>query len=160
MTRSRDSQKNRLYRAEHGTFKYAREFETVREAQRWSNSVTGSRWWRALGGPSFVLIKAARADARTSTAWARSNEIKLAPSMFVRWVLLHELAHIALFHIARNGASHGPEFALIYRRMISEFLSDDERRRLDAAFEKEGVGYSTSDKRVLDALARASGTTL
>jgi hypothetical protein len=160
MSNGRDTQRSKLYDSEHQVFRYDRDFTTVRQAQKWSNSITGSRWWKGLGGPSFVLIKQTRSDANTSTALGRRNEIKLAPGMMSKWVLLHELAHIAMFHIARNRPSHGPEYALVYRRLIEEFLGDEWRQHLGVAFERNGVKSSTSDQRVINALAQASGETL
>lgn len=157
MRRGRDSQKSRVYTSESQVFRYDTDFKTVREAQKWANSVTGSRWWKGLGGPpKFVLIKQGRSDAYSSSASGQRNEIRLAPSMFSKWVLLHELAHIALFNIARNRPSHGPEYTLIYCRLIEEFLGDEWRQHIGLAFDRNGVKVGTLDDRVLKALGGTS----
>lgn len=155
MSRGRDSQRVKVYRAEWGTFKYTTDFTTVRQAQKYANSVTSSRWYRRLGGPKFVLVKPARSDSNTSTAWAERNEIRLATDGFSKWVVLHELAHIAMWHVNRRLPAHGQDFALVYRRMIEEFLGDEQRALLAEAYDREGVKAGTGSSAVLKALAAA-----
>lgn len=158
MSMGRDSQRNKLYSAEHDSFYvHTQDFGTIRHAQKYSNSITGSRWWRGLGGPTFVLIKEARSDSGYSTAWGNRNEIRLARRHQQKWVLIHELAHIAMWHLAKNQPAHGAEYALIYRRLVEEFLGDDARKKLSNAYEQHGVKSNTSDRRVIKALASASG---
>ncbi len=160
MTRGRDTQKSKLYRSEHAVFKHAIDFNTIRQAQKYANSITGSRWWRALGGPTFVLIKQARSDAYSSTAWAQRNEIRLDGSTFMRWVLIHELTHIVMWHLNRALPAHGPDYALVYLRVIEQFLGDEQRQALSVAFESKGVKVHTDSSSVLKGLAAAGDTRL
>lgn len=155
MSSGRDSQRRKLYESEHAVFQYDRDFTTLRQAQKYSNSITGSRWWRGLGGPAFVLIKQGRSDSNTSTALGRRNEIRLAPGMFSKWVLMHELAHIAMWHINRKLPSHGPDYALLYRRLVEQYLGSELSTHLGLAFDRNGVRSATSDSAVLKALAGA-----
>jgi predicted SprT family Zn-dependent metalloprotease len=105
-----------------------------------------------------VLIKGTRSDAYTSTALGRRNEIHLAKTGMINWVLMHELAHIAMFHIDRNRPSHGPDYAAVYRRLVGRFISDEYRRNLDLAFETNRVSAAATSPRVLKALAAATQT--
>ncbi len=160
MSSGRDTQKSKLYRSEHSAFEYTVDFETIRQAQRYSNSITGSRWWRALGGPTFVLIKQTRSDAIGSSAWAQRNEIRLAGPVFSKWVLIHELIHIVMWHLSRALPAHGPDYALVYLRVIEQFLGDEQRQTLSVAFESKGVKVHTDSSSVLKGLAAAGDTRL
>jgi len=141
-------------------YKYTADFKSLREAQKYANSITSSRWWRALGGPKFVLIKHSRSDAYSSTAWAQRNEIRLAGSVLTKWVLIHELIHIVMWHLNRKLPSHGPDYALVYLRVIEQFRGDEERQALAVAFEQKGVKAHTDSSPVLKALAAAGDTEL
>jgi putative metallohydrolase (TIGR04338 family) len=154
MSSGRDSQKGKLYNAEGTAFGYTqRNFSSIREVQAYSNSVTSSLWWRRLGGPKFVLVKKTRIDSGYSTAWAHRNEIHITQSHFNKWVVLHELAHIVMWHLAKNRPAHGPDYALVYSRMVEEFLGDEQRQKLSVAFEKYGVRANSDDRRVINALS-------
>jgi len=146
----RDSQQKKVYDAEAAAF--ARDpdlvwFGSVRAAQRAANEVTRSRLWKALDGPAFVLIKATRSDAKHSMALPWRNEILLDMKQPSYQILLHELAHVALWNIDKRAADHGPEFVLILRRLIEDNMSVEQRiefdKQLDARRAKYGLNGNT-----------------
>ena len=146
MSRDRDNQKEKVYRAERETFSEwdedAATLVDLREAQAYSNKVTSSSLYRNLGGPSFVLVKDGRSRRRAGMVgpttialpkWARQEAM-----------VIHELTHVLLHHIDRRAASHGPEFVLLFRRLVEDQLGEDMRQKYDKFAEQHHVRWGVN----------------
>ena len=168
----RDSQRKKLYRAEwkafFGTEKYEEDhtphsldFQTVSECQKYVDHVTASDTWKALDiWVEHVGVKDGR-GRRKAGADSEGDTILLPKWSRVRWVILHELAHIANdylynFEVEENGdiseiyeesAPHGPQYAGVYAYLVRRLLGDKTYRSLLQSFEEYRV------KRVPPALA-------
>jgi putative metallohydrolase (TIGR04338 family) len=160
----RDSQRKKLYRAEwkafFGTDKYEEDhtphsldFQTVPECQEYVDHVTASDAWKALDiWVEHVRVKDGR-GRRKAGADSEGDTILLPKWSRVRWVILHELAHIANdylynFEVEENGdiseiyeesAAHGPQFAGVYLHLVREILSVQAHDKLLGAFEDGSV---------------------
>ena len=151
----RDSQRSKLYRAEHVTFargeplKMPLDFETIKECQTYVNRVTKSKFWKSMGGRSFVHVKPV-----PSRNYARGwrNRIELPPWAFGKVVILHELAHALTLQVDWQDGTHGPDFVYVYRQLLEQELGIDERRRFDRVAEVNRVqwGMSAAMRRRLD----------
>jgi hypothetical protein len=93
--------------------------------------LTAASWWPA--GP--VVVRASRADARSSTTRCRTSpaghahEIRLASAQSTVATLAHELAHV----VAGLAAGHGPLFRSAYLDVVAALTnldSTDRRREL------------------------------
>lgn len=141
MSRPRDFQRARLYRAETlawGTALLALQpnrrrtpwaLPTVKDCQAVVNHITES-----LG----VLPIEVRDGRSRKTAAARRSEraIFLPRWSRTRPVIMHEVAHILR---ADNTPAHGAEFARCYLDLVSWFVGDNEAAVLEMAFENGKV---------------------
>jgi putative metallohydrolase (TIGR04338 family) len=160
----RDSQRKKLYRAEwkafFGTEKYEEDhtphsldFPTVSECQQYVDHVTASDTWKALDiWVEHVRVKDGR-GRRKAGADSEGDALLLPKWSRVRWVILHELAHIANdylynFEVEENGdiseiyeeaAPHGPQYAGVYLYLVRALLSVQAHDKLLGAFRDGGV---------------------
>jgi putative metallohydrolase (TIGR04338 family) len=162
----RDSQRKKLYRAEwkafFGTEKYEEDhtphsldFQTVSECQKYVDRVTASDTWKALDiWVEHVRVKDGR-GRRKAGADSEGDTILLPKWSRVRWVILHELAHIANdylynFEVEDNGdlseiyeesAPHGPQYAGVYAYLVRGLLGEETYRSLLQSFEEYRVKH-------------------
>jgi putative metallohydrolase (TIGR04338 family) len=157
----RDSRRQRLYDAEDVVFNKSKppEWRSVREVQDYADFVTATDAWKALevGNEEPISVRDGRGRRRAG-AEAFSNFITMPKWSRSKWVVLHELAHIAEAYradwdngwpgyenengrvvLTRTTAAHGPEYAGVYLYLVREFLSGEAHDKLLAAFEDGGV---------------------
>ena len=84
--------------------------------------------------------------ARPNNHWrnyarGRAQQLDIPPWAMQRPSVLHELAHSLMTQLAPKTADHGPEYVLVYRRMIEEHMGEDVRRQLDLKYEEHGVKW-------------------
>lgn len=144
MPRERDNQRLKLYRTErevfhknHGSFPV--DFETAREVQQYVNKVTRSKFWKGMGGRQFVHARLVNGNRRYARGW--STRIELPPWAKSRIIILHELSHSLKESISGRSQSHGPEFVLIYRRLIEQEYGQEIRAEFDHAAERNHVRW-------------------
>jgi len=116
--RPRDSQRSRVYRAEHG-LPGGTAFPALQDCRAYVDGVTASAWWRSrYPALPAVEVRDGRGSsrARASTTVAR---ISLPRGCRSQLVIFHELAHLAT---PRTFAAHGPEFASRYLEMVEHFM--------------------------------------
>lgn len=157
---ARDTQREKVYRAERDTFGHWKPgfatLEDLRESQQYANRVTSSKVWRELGGPPFVLVK----DGRSRTRAAMVGRTAIAVPRWARSeaMILHELTHIMMFKVDRWAAYHGPQFVLMMRVLVEAHLGLEERQRYDHALEyhraKWGIDGSDRLQRTLEKLQK------
>ena len=145
----RDSQKSKLYTAERDVFhglngKFPIEFDTIKEAQAFTNKTTRSPLWKKLGGRAFVHARQINRNNQYARGWI--NGIELPPWAMGRPVILHELSHGLNGTLGNGVEHHGPEFVFLYRKLIEQEYGDDMRRQFDLAAEARGVRWNPSDR--------------
>ena len=143
----RDSQRARLYRAEHEVFGVPPHSVwphlTLPAAEHFVHAVLAESWFReAFGAVADVRIKDGRGTRHAYSAYDSKRHSVLFS--FPRWarsapVLLHEIGHAA--NLRRHGvvAAHGPEFAAVYLRLVQRHLGTDAHVSLRDAFAKHKV---------------------
>lgn len=140
--RPRDSQRARLYRAEHEAFGKPPHSDwpclTLPAVTSFVRAVITESWFRTeFGIISEVRIKDGRGTRHAYSAYDLERRDVLFS--FPRWarsqpVLLHEIGHAA--SLCRYGlvAAHGPEFAVAYLSLVQRHLGEGAHDRLLAAF--------------------------
>jgi putative metallohydrolase (TIGR04338 family) len=136
----RDSQRARLYRAEHRTALRLVEpnLGSVDEVQGLVDRVVGSDWWRSAA-PHRPMVAVADGRGRRSGG-SVGGEIRLPRMYRNRLIVLHELAHEWIMCPVR--APHGPDFAAGFLMLAGEFHGGRTRDLLAASFEAERVEVS------------------
>lgn len=137
MTRPRDSQRVRLYRAE-GLVDAGRRLPTVERMQAWVDGLAATEWFVARWGERSFEVRPgfghrrATADHATGVLqmpkWARSE-----------LVLLHEIAHCLT---PMTFASHGPEYAGVLLALTRRGMGPGTAQRLEDAFAAERVRWT------------------
>ncbi|MCJ7724971.1 MAG: hypothetical protein MUP76_01080 [Acidimicrobiia bacterium] len=136
----RDSQRARVYRAEHGVAQRLAEpnLGSVEEAQRFVDGVVGSEWWHAAA-PHRPVVTVADGRGRRSGG-SIGGEIRLPRLYRTPLIVLHELAHEWVQCPVR--APHGPGFAAGFLVLVGTFQSGRVRDLLKESFEAERVAVS------------------
>lgn len=159
MPNERDSQRGRVYQAEHLAFHHGEQAAwTIRECQLYANKVAGSAWFarqwpkaeralRRTGGPWIVHGRnggRAAYDAvydEGTSAW----RWRISLGIWGRrdWIVLHELAHtITRLEYGSSVAGHGWQWASIYLALVRHHLGAEAGSRLASAFKVERVRYT------------------
>ena len=115
------------------------DFETPRELQQFVNEVTRSRFWKQGGGR--VMVHAKANNRWSGYARGRIVQIDVPPWGMQKPTVLHELTHSLAYTLVPRAADHGPEFMLIFRRLIEEHMGDDVRRQFDLVLEEHRVKW-------------------
>lgn len=153
--RVRDSQRARVYKAERaaGFDAMGQEFQTVEECQKFVNKVTGSAFWRTVyAGPTGLFLSEGKVlvqgrnvvvkDGRGSPhGRAGRYEIDLPRWSRNRWVILHELAHVARPTAREGAAAHGREFCSIYLKLVKRFIGEAQAIALRQQFVAHHVRF-------------------
>lgn len=164
MSRPRDSQRSRCYKAERAAVarvpgrEIGPRFTRPRLAnvQTYVDDVTRSDWWRAHAGyVGTVLVletdRTRKAVARSFTwrregreTWYRAQPNIALPEWpagswaWCDWVLLHELAHVARFTpngiMRQDEPSHSREWAGTFLALVREFMGENAAQALREQF--------------------------
>lgn len=143
MTRPRDSQRSKLYRAESTPpAMQGGEMPTVPEVQAFVDKVMGSAWaakrWPRMSKRQ-VLVKDGRGRRRACGSF---SYIKLPCWTRTKRVILHELAHSITLRLHRSTvAAHGREYAGVLVALVGRWMGEETARQLKAAFRKARVKY-------------------
>lgn len=155
-TRVRDSQKTRLYSAEHELHEHSSgsgwrhcasggRLETIEEIQVYCDKVTGSAWFRRHfpGGPKHIE---AQHGGGAGSARAGYRYIKMPLWSRCRLIILHEIAHCVSDHNRnradrRDAGSHGRHYARTYLTLVTHYLGVEYGVRLKAAYKKHRVKW-------------------
>ena len=157
----RDSQKNRVYRAEHEAgFKCTdeRELQTTDECLKFVRSVLNNIWVRIDFGESMCryIAKTIQIIETRQRAWATAKVWGLRICLpyrnwaWNRTTLLHELAHIIAYWCWRDDwtklthsqiASHGPEWCWVYLQLLRHCGSPNEWALMQRLFQLHRVRF-------------------
>lgn len=136
---TRDSQRQKLYDAEREALCGSLNYHRIQECQAVVDMICKSRFWKSLlrrNGKNWLVEERihcvpVKKDAHTAT-WDEDNlMIHLPKSSFVKWIIIHELAHAAT---TNKAPSHGPEFARTYLQLVKRFMGQRAYQRLLAEF--------------------------
>lgn len=129
MTRPRDNQRSRLYKAEdHPSIPKGQAFKTVKEMQNYVDALLGSQWFKARWGKHAIEVRDGR-GRQSACAWF--NVVKMPCYFRNEKVLLHEVAHTLTPH---RFAAHGPEFARTYLTLVQHCIGPATGAALKASF--------------------------
>jgi len=159
----RDSQKQKLYDAENRVFDRSMPYSRIQECQAVVDIICKSRFWKsllrrngkhALVGERIHCVPVKR-GGHTAT-WDKGDLfIHLPKSSFVKWVIIHELAHGAT---PSKAPSHGPEFARTYLQLVKRFMGQRAYERLLAEFRKGKIRRSRRTTKKITLCQRITGS--
>jgi putative metallohydrolase (TIGR04338 family) len=162
VSRPRDSQRAKLYRAENALdWPGERRWGTVPEIQRYVDRLVASVWfkrrwpqvneryfmpWSTMLIERFPAIEVA--DGRGGhNARAHQHRIQIPTRARQEHVVLHELAHCLTWN---DGAAHGWEFAAVLVALVQHQMGKPKADALKASFRAHKVRYTKPrPKRVL-----------
>jgi len=136
----RDSQRSRVYRAEHQVAQRLNEpnFGSVEETQEFVDAIVGSSWWR-IAVPHRPTVLVADGRGRRSGG-SVGGEIRLPRLYRTPLIVFHELAHEWVMCPVR--APHGPDFAGAFLTLVGAFSDKQTLESLIWAFAAENVSVS------------------
>lgn len=158
--RPRDSQRARVYRAERAAF--MADAARPLPAFGWLTSMEAARAFVSAvaahpqviarfplaGKPGLSLLSDLLVTdgrgRRSACAYVDRHAIALPQLFRMRWVVLHECAHIiarARFGYQANYVAHGREFAAVYLDLVQIVFGADAHARLATAFAAHGVSF-------------------
>lgn len=136
--RARDFQRSKVYRSERQDFGTPPEFRTLAECQEYVDLIIATDAWRRIA-PHVSSVEVLDGRGRRSAcAYEGADAIALPRRHRRRWVVLHELAHVAT-PTTEAVASHGPEFVAAYLYLIRTFLGEEKATTQQLAFEDNKV---------------------
>jgi putative metallohydrolase (TIGR04338 family) len=148
MGRPRDSQRSRLYKAEHIIRYSGRGFDSIDEIQEYTNKLLNSAWFKKRFTAKRIFVAKGRHD---TSAWANSHTREISMPTWT-WgseaVVLHEIAHILCDdkHGSDKVSGHGREYARILVELVDHCMGKDCGKVLRDSFKKHGVKYSLPRK--------------
>jgi len=144
---TRDSQRQKLYDAERQAFGGSMGYPRIQDCQAVVDMICKSRFWKSLlrrNGKNWLIeerIHCAPVKKGAHTAcWNESDRyIHLPDTSFLKWIVIHELAHAAT---TSKAAAHGPEYARTYLQLVKRFMGQRPYERLLAAFRQSKIRRS------------------
>jgi hypothetical protein len=141
----RDAQRRRVYDAQ-AYVPPGREWQTIPEVQAYVDRLLASALWpRLCPSVTKVIIKPAQWNAVSSRAYPDPDRtggtIRLHSDHYHQLILFHKLAHLGQ---PPNTAWHGPEFCLIYLRLVYHLVGDRIGACLEARFKAQRVQVAPS----------------
>jgi putative metallohydrolase (TIGR04338 family) len=136
MTRPRDSQRARLYRAE-GEVDTGRRLPTVEKMQAYVDGLLGADWFLARWGERTLEVRPGFGHRR-----ATANEqgvLQMPKWARTELVLLHEVAHCLT---PVTVAPHGPEYAGVLVALSRRAMSPGTAQSLEDAFARHRVKWT------------------
>lgn len=137
MTRPRDSQRARLYRAE-DLVDAGRRLPTVERMQAWVDGLVATDWFVARWGERSLEVRPGYGHRR-ATADAANGVLQMPKWARSELVLLHEVAHCLT---PATVASHGPEYAGVLLALARRGMGPATAQRLEDAFASERVRWT------------------
>ena len=130
----RDSQKSRLYKAEHGVFPWGQTIPDA-ELQVWlERKVLARAWFRRRFGNRYPTVWLSSG----SGGYAQRDSIRVGRQARNPHVMLHELAHTLVWDVT----SHGPEFAGVYLKLVRRVMGKESADILRNSYKANRVKYN------------------
>ncbi len=148
MTKERDSQKGKLYKAEKILLPISQRLETVPEMEKYLKKVLDRapiqrRYSRWLGRK--IVVKDGRGCRH---AYGNYNWIKMPRWARSQHIVLHEVAHALT--LRKHGdavADHGWQYAAIYLDLVKFGMGAEAHDALKASFKQHKVRFKAKVKR-------------
>jgi len=134
----KDSEQNKTYQAEWELEKlYPQFFEklTKRETEAYVKRITQSKFWCGNNIPRVEWMKD-MGTKRRQDANATKHRIRFSPSGASKYIILHELAHVAGY------MNHGRGFRIFLLKIVSRFLGREVSKSLKNLFRDKGLKIS------------------
>ena len=132
----RDTQRHKVYAAEHSLFGWGQTIPNG-DLQQTVNDILDKRPIRSRWGTKSVEVRLSRGGGRSS----QYGVIWLGTQGRNPWVICHELAHELT---PTRYAAHGPEFAGIMLFLVGTVMGDKHRKDLLAAYRENKVKRSNA----------------
>lgn len=159
MSRTRDSQRSKVYAAQRVLRPFSRNTMTFAECEQYLARVMASRWFRNRYGDHYAVSLIDRGDrGGSATSWGSAKgHINLPSWARCEWVLLHELAHnVTTFRWGYQSAGHGWQFCSVYLDLVRHFLGAEAHDALKTSFDGNKVRYRQPRTRTLTDDQRAA----
>jgi putative metallohydrolase (TIGR04338 family) len=138
VTRPRDTQRARLYRAE-DELPPGRRLATVDALQAYVDDLAACAWFTARWGIRRFEVRPGHGHRRATAD--RSGVLQLPRWSRTELVVLHEVAHCLT---PESYAAHGPEYAGVFLSLIRRRLSPGTAQALEDAFIRHRVRWSVA----------------
>lgn len=144
----RDSQRKRVYTAEHVLMNYAKPLPTVKDVERFIKKQMERK--AILKRYPHANKETAVADGRGCKRALAHGTRKISIPIWARndWVVIHEMAHI--INARENWwpkAAHGWEYCSIYLDLVRFIMGVEAHDALKASFKKHKVKYKKPKSR-------------
>ncbi len=145
----RDSQRGRLYRAEHRI--PGSPLPDLRDCERFMVRVVDSAWWhQRFPTRGLASVPELRAGLRVATAFYRRDDtetsITIPPDYRTAGVVLHELVHWGL-DTENDLTDHGLTFARTLLDATRRFISVERAERLVRSYDRHDVRVARAARR-------------
>ena len=134
----KDSEKTKTYQAEwqlEKLYPHIDEKMSKKETERYVRRICKSKFWSGYPTPRIEWMKDMGGRTRVS-ANATEHRIRFSPSGASKYVVLHELAHVAGY------MNHGRGFRLMVLKLVSRFLGREVSASLKSLFKERGLKTS------------------
>lgn len=138
-TAFKDSMQSRVYEAEaqfHYNAGYGHKYKNITECEKYIKQVTKSKLWASLCGGDRKVITVSNSSMRRYAGIAYGSHIKLAPSGYNQYTILHELAHCC------GNMHHDISFRQDLLKLVSRFMGREQAKVLKHAFKTHGLKLS------------------
>ena len=142
MSKIRDTQRSKLYRAEGVVL--GKNFITMPQIEAYIGKVTHSAWWKKYH--KYYTYPVVVHDGR---GCRRALAIGMTDVKFPKWarheeVILHELAHLVVHsHYGYSGAAgHGREFAKVLLLLVKRFMGKEAYLKMKASFKEHHIKHT------------------
>lgn len=142
MSRVRDYQRGKVYKAEDAVFDKDKnaEMESLDEVRAYMGKVTGSDHWKAQEG--WQRVKVGDGRGRRAACYKPTKKQVCFPLWSrSKWIIIHEMAHCLTHRTTKDGTGHGTHFAGHYLSLVEELLGSDSAHALAESFSKHGVRW-------------------
>ena len=140
MTKIRDTQRQKVYRAEREALWGTRtSFKDLKEVNAYICHVINSHYWKKRQGSPYIDVRDGR--GRSSACAFDKQTIALPKWARKDVIILHELAHTLVNFSYHRVAPHGREFAKEYLGLIKRFIGKESYSLLKESYKKNHVHY-------------------
>ena len=134
----KDADMNKTYQCEWALWKIHPDINkkmTRKETEKYVKRICKSKFWSDYHTPRIEWMKDMGAGRRQN-ANATKERIRFSPSGASKYVVLHELAHVAGY------MNHGRGFRIFLLKLVSRFLGREVSKDLKKLFKEKGLKTS------------------
>jgi putative metallohydrolase (TIGR04338 family) len=141
MSKTRDNQRAKIYRAEReglGGLSYL--FKDLKDVNKYIDYILRSSYWKKLNGSPYIDVR----DGRGRRSACAFNKHTIALPRWARTdvFVLHELTHTVVNFNYTKVADHGREFAKEFLGLVKRFMGKECYLILKESYKKNHVHYT------------------